>query len=39
MDAMFNVYEKRMMACLGQTEANTEKIEQDPGMMQSMEEH
>jgi hypothetical protein len=36
-DAMFDVYEKRTMACLGQTEANTEKI--DPGMMQSVEEH
>jgi hypothetical protein len=34
--AMFDAYEKRMMACLGQTEANTEKIEEDPGMMQSM---
>jgi hypothetical protein len=37
--AMFDAYEKRMMACLGQTEANTEKIEQDAGMMQSVEEH
>jgi hypothetical protein len=37
MDAMFETNKKRMMACLGQTEANTEKI--DPGMMQSIEEH
>jgi hypothetical protein len=37
--AMFDAYEKRMIACLGQTEANKEKTEQDPGMMQSVEEH
>jgi hypothetical protein len=37
MDAMFDAHRKRTMACLGQTEANTEKI--DPGMMQSVEEH
>jgi adenylate kinase family enzyme len=37
--AMFDAYEKSIMACLGQAEANTEKIEQDPGMMQSMKEH
>jgi hypothetical protein len=30
--ATLNAYQKRMMA-------NTEKIEQEPGMMQSMEEH
>jgi hypothetical protein len=37
--AMFDAYEKRMMGCLGQTEANTERIEQDPGIMKSVEEH
>jgi hypothetical protein len=36
---MFHAYEKRMMACLGQTEANTEENEINPGMMQSAEEH
>jgi hypothetical protein len=35
--AMLDAHQKRMRACLGQTEANTEKI--DPGMMQSTEEH
>jgi hypothetical protein len=35
---MFDAYEKRMVACLGQTEA-TEKIEPDPEMMQSAQEH
>jgi signal transduction protein with GAF and PtsI domain len=35
--AMFDAYEKRMMACIGQTEANTEETEQDPGMIQSVE--
>jgi hypothetical protein len=35
--AMLEAQQKRMMACLGQTEANTEKI--DPEMMQSTEEH
>jgi hypothetical protein len=39
MDDMFDAYEKRMMACLGQTEANTEKTEQDTEMIQSAEEH
>jgi hypothetical protein len=34
---MLEAQQKRMMACLGQTEANTEKI--DPGMIQSVEEH
>jgi hypothetical protein len=34
---MFDAYEKRIMACLEQAEANTEKI--DPGMMQLREEH
>jgi hypothetical protein len=29
----------RMMACLGKTEADTEKTEHDPGMMQSTEGH
>jgi hypothetical protein len=28
-----------MMACLGKTEADTEKTEPDPGMMQSTEKH
>jgi hypothetical protein len=37
--AMFDAYQKRVMACLGQEEADTKKIEQDPGMMQSVEEH
>jgi hypothetical protein len=37
--AMFDAYEKRMMACLGQTEANKEKTVPDPEMMQSVEEH
>jgi hypothetical protein len=39
MDAMIDAYEKRRMACLGQTESNTGKIEQDTEMMQSAEEH
>jgi hypothetical protein len=30
---------ERMMACLGKTEADTEKTEPDPGLMQSTEEH
>jgi hypothetical protein len=34
---MFEAYEKSIMACLGQAEANTKKTEQDPGMMQSVE--
>jgi hypothetical protein len=37
--AMFDVYEKRTMACVGQMEANTKKIETNPRMMQSIEEH
>jgi hypothetical protein len=37
--ARFDAYEKSMMARLGQAEPYREKIEQDPGMMQSMEEH
>jgi hypothetical protein len=37
--AMLDVHQKKMMTCLGQTEANTENIEQDPGMMQSAEEN
>jgi hypothetical protein len=35
--AVLVAHQKRMMACLRQTEANTEKI--DPGMMHSAEEH
>jgi hypothetical protein len=35
--ATLDAHQKMMRACLGQTEANTEKI--DPGMMQSAEEH
>jgi hypothetical protein len=35
--AMSDAHQKRMIACLGQTDANTEKT--DPGMMQSAEEH
>jgi hypothetical protein len=30
---------KELIACLGETDANTEKIELNPGMMQSVEEH
>jgi hypothetical protein len=36
---MFDAYEKRMMACLGQMKVHTKKTEQDPGMMPSVEEH
>jgi hypothetical protein len=36
---MLDAYHKSIMAWLQQTEANTEKIEQDPGRMQSVEEH
>jgi hypothetical protein len=36
---MVDAYHERMMACLGKTEADTEKTEPDPGMMQSTEEH
>jgi hypothetical protein len=35
--AMLEAQQRRMIACLGQTDANTEKM--DPGMMQSAEEH
>jgi uncharacterized protein YPO0396 len=35
--AMLDAHRERTMACLGQMEANTEKI--DPGMMQFAEEH
>jgi hypothetical protein len=37
--AMLDAHQKRMIACLGQMEANTKKTEQDPGMMPSMKEH
>jgi hypothetical protein len=37
--AMLDAYEKSIMACLGQAVADTKKIEQDPGMIQSVEEH
>jgi hypothetical protein len=39
MMAMVDAYHERKMACLGKTEADTEKTEPDPGMMQSTEEH
>jgi hypothetical protein len=39
MMAMVDAYHERMMACLGKTEADTEKTEPNPGMMQSTEEH
>jgi hypothetical protein len=39
MMAMVDAHHERMMACLGKTEADTEKTEPDPGMMQSTEEH
>jgi hypothetical protein len=39
MMATVDAYHERMMACLGKTEADTEKNEPDPGMMQSTEEH
>jgi hypothetical protein len=39
MMAVVDAYHERMMACLGKTEADTEKTEPDPGMMQSTEEH
>jgi hypothetical protein len=39
MMAMVVAYNERMMACLGKTEADTEKTKSDPGMMQSTEEH
>jgi hypothetical protein len=35
--AILDAHQKRMIACLGETDANTEKI--NPGMMQSVEEH
>jgi hypothetical protein len=37
--AMFEAYEKRTIACLGQTEAIKEKTVTDPEMMQPMEDH
>jgi hypothetical protein len=39
MRAMVDACHKEMMACLGKTEANTEKTDPDQGMMQSTEEH
>jgi hypothetical protein len=39
MMVMVDAYHERMMACLGKMEADTEKTEPDPGMMQSTEEH
>jgi hypothetical protein len=39
MMAMLDAYHERMMACLGKTEADKEKTEPDPGIMQSTEEH
>jgi hypothetical protein len=39
MMAMVDAYHERMMVCLGKTEANTEKTDPDPGMMQSTKEH
>jgi hypothetical protein len=39
MMAMVDASHKRMMASLGKTEADTEKTEPDPGMMQSTEEY
>jgi hypothetical protein len=39
MMAMVDAYHERMMASLGKTEADTEKTEHDPGMMQSTEEY
>jgi hypothetical protein len=37
--AMLDAHHKSIVASLGQMEANTKKIEQDPGMIQSVEEH
>jgi hypothetical protein len=39
MMAMVDAYHESMMACLGKMEADTEKTEPDPGMMQSTEKH
>jgi hypothetical protein len=39
MMAMVDAYHERIMACLGKTEADTEKTEPDPEMMQSTEKH
>jgi hypothetical protein len=39
MMATLDAHHERMMARLGKTEADTEKTEPDPGMMQSTEEH
>jgi hypothetical protein len=37
--ATLDAHHKRIMACLGQMEATTEKTVPDPEMMQSVEEH
>jgi hypothetical protein len=39
MMVMLDAHHERMMACLGKTEADTEKAEPDLGMMQSTGEH
>jgi hypothetical protein len=39
MMAMVDAYHERIMACLGKMEADAEKTELNPGMMQSTEEH
>jgi hypothetical protein len=39
MRAMLDACHKRMMTCLGKTEADTEKPDLDSGMMRSAEEH
>jgi hypothetical protein len=39
MMGMLDAHYERMLACLGKTEADTEKTEPDPSMMQSIEEH
>jgi hypothetical protein len=39
MMAILDAHHERMMACLGKTEADTEKIEPDLGMVQFTEDH
>jgi hypothetical protein len=39
MKADRKAYHEEMMACLGRTEADTEKTERDPGKMQFTEKH
>jgi hypothetical protein len=39
MMTMLDAHHGRMLAGLGKTEADTEKTEPDPGMMQSIEDH